>query len=1224
MLSINKNLKDYQMSIYALCKKRYLTPTKQQVRLMAVSHRLSFIIFGLSMSLLVISPNYAWANGCSSANSPVSTAVTGPCNISGTNPTFTVTQAGSISGSTYGVDNSGTGLTLTNNGATNNSAITGNSYGIRNTGTIATLNNAQGGNGITPATLALTYTGLLPTNYNIIINSATHYGQLSVTSVTGNTIFGIYGGSTVVAGTYADVLQGFSDLSHVTGTSGTYSGLSYRLVADNSHSGYWNLLFASPPAPAPPPPPNISTGSTTTISGLSGYTPVLSGGTLVLNKSDNTSAALTVASAGGIIQHPSSGSATLSGALTGTGGLTFTGTGTTVLTGANNYTGGTTVASGTLQGNTTSLQGNVTNNGTVVFDQASTGTFTGAITGTGKLVTQNTGTLVLTGNNTYTGGTQVNAGSNLSISSGSAIGTGQLDLVGSSTTPATLTTTADTTITNPITVSGDPTFNVSAGTTTTVSGVIADGVSSGDVVVQGGGTLKLTGVDTYTGPTTVSSGSSLALSGAGSIASSRVANAGTLDISGSTNGSSIKSLSGAGNTLLGSKTLTLTNANDSYSGVLSGTNGSLGIAGGTETLSGVNTYSGSTTIGAGSALALSGIASIAASSGVSNAGTFDISAASNGSAIKSLSGAGNTLLGNQTLTLSNANDSYSGVLSGTNGSLSIAGGTETLSGVNTYNGATTVNSGSSLALSGAGSIASSSSLSNAGTFDISAASNGSAIKSLSGAGNTLLGNQALTLTNANDTFSGVLSGTNGSLAVTGGTETLSGVNTYSGSTTIGAGSALALSGIASIAASSGVSNAGTFIIQNTANNVSVAGFSQAASGLLAMNIAPTHNQELLVNGTTSLAGGLTLAAAAGHYVPGHYTLLTSTGLVSGAFSNVAISSFANPTNLGYSLSYDAHDVYLNFLPNLLETQTSLQANVAALQGVYALQTGTVNNSLTYDCNNFGSRGFCVSTGGRYSNASESSANTTSAMIIGGYRINDHLRMGAAIDQNLYNTDVAQIASVRSNTPLMGAFVVWNQKADKTGLETKLATSYNNSDLIVNRSTIGTSESGQGSTALNTLSESMTASYAFKLGENYRVTPYAGVRHTSVSANAYAEQSTANVIAPLSYSGLNQESTSALLGVRLAGQVYKNTTVQTSAGFEEDMQNAVNNYSATGLAGLSAIAFNPNIQRTRAVVNFGASYELAKDHHLGFNGIYRQESFQGADTKMAYVNYSMGF
>lgn len=804
-------------------------------------------------------------------------------NLTNTNG-INVNGAGSI-----GIHNNGIISTLTNTGNITTSGEGSTGIVNESTCTINTLNNSQGGNGLTAANTALTYSGVLATKYNAIINSTTNYGQLSVSSTTGPMAFNIYGNtgttlvsgvaaSTVAVGTYAHVLQGFSSLTGITGTSGTYSGLSYSLVADNAHFGDWNLVFVS--------------SSTNILSGTYQSTNL---GDTVNPKFD-----------GGTLQ----------------------------ITSAGTITTPTTITS---------------NNGTI--DQHGlASTFSGAITDdtsgvAGKLIIENTGianqgSVTLSGANTYSGGTQVNAGANLSISSGSALGTGTLALVGSPTTPATLTTTASTTIANAITVSGDPVFNVASGTTTTASGVITDGVSSGDVVVQGGGTLNLTNTNTYTGPTTIDSGSTLALSGNGSIANSSVA------------------------------------------------------------------------------------------------------------------------------------------------------------------------------------------------------------------------------------------------------------------------------------------NSGAFNIQNTASNVSVAGFSQTSTGNLLMNISPTNNQQVNVTGAASLAGVLSLNASAGTYTAGKYTLLTANG-VTGTFGSFT-SNLSSFTRLGYTLSYDANDVYLNFLPNLLDTQSSLQANVAALQGVYALQSGTVNNSLNYDCNNFGTKGFCVSTGGRYSNASESTANTTSAMIIAGYRINDHLRIGASADQNLYNTDVAQIASVRSNTPLMGAFVVWNQNADKTGFETKLAAGYNNSDLNVNRSIVGTSEAGQGSTALNTLSESITASYAFKLGENYRLSPYAGVRHTSVSANGYTEQSTANVTTPLSYNGLNQESTSALLGLRLAGQVYKNTTVQTSAGFEEDMQNAVNNYSATGLAGLSAITFNPNIQRTRAVVNFGASYELAKGHHLGFNTIYRQESFQGVDTKMAYVNYSMGF
>jgi len=75
----------------------------------------------------------------------------------------------------------------------------------------------------------------------------------------------------------------------------------------------------------------------------------------------------------------------------GTGSLTKQNTGTVILSGANTYSGGTTVSGGTLQGTTTSLQGNIANNAGVVFDQTTTGTYSSVMSGTGSLTKQNTG-----------------------------------------------------------------------------------------------------------------------------------------------------------------------------------------------------------------------------------------------------------------------------------------------------------------------------------------------------------------------------------------------------------------------------------------------------------------------------------------------------------------------------------------------------------------------------------------------------------------------------------------------------------------------------------------------------------------------------------------------------------------------------------------------------------------------------------------------------------------
>lgn len=131
-----------------------------------------------------------------------------------------------------------------------------------------------------------------------------------------------------------------------------------------------------------------------------------------------------------------------SGVISGTGGLVKLGTGTLTLSGTNAYTGGTSVSAGTLQlgngGTSGSLAGNVADNGALAFNRSDSVTFAGVVSGNGSVAQKGTGTLTLSGTNTYTGGTSINAGTlNVTGAIGSLTAAGGTTLTGTGKVGAT-------------------------------------------------------------------------------------------------------------------------------------------------------------------------------------------------------------------------------------------------------------------------------------------------------------------------------------------------------------------------------------------------------------------------------------------------------------------------------------------------------------------------------------------------------------------------------------------------------------------------------------------------------------------------------------------------------------------------------------------------------------------------------------------------------------------
>ena len=383
------------------------------------------------------------------------------------------------------------------------------------------------------------------------------------------------------------------------------------------------------------------------------------------------------------------------------------------------------------------------------------GTFSGVIGGTGGF-TVSGGTETLGGINTYTGATTISGGTlaltgtgSISASSGVA-DNGGFDisqLTNGGTSIKTLSGSGNGFL-------GANTLTLTAANST-FSEIIADGGigggSPGSLTVSAG-TETLTGGNTFTGTTSIASGAHVVLSGSGSLASS-VADDGFFNISAITPASTtIASLSGAstGIVTLGAKTLELSNAAGTFSGVIGGTGG-LTIDTGSETLTGANTYSGATTI-TGGTLALTGTGSISGSSGVDAEGTFDISALTNGgTSISTLSGSGTgaLVLGANTLTFTGANNTFSGSVTGTGG-ITVTGGTEKFAGTTSYSGTTSVGSGAFLYLLNSGDASSAANIN--GTLNFTGATGGVSLKSLGGSGSVVLDTHTLTLVAASDNY----------------------------------------------------------------------------------------------------------------------------------------------------------------------------------------------------------------------------------------------------------------------------------------------------------------------------------------------------------------------------------------------------------------------------------------------------------------------------------------
>ena len=423
------------------------------------------------------------------------------------------------------------------------------------------------------------------------------------------------------------------------------------------------------------------------------------------------------------------------------------------------------------------------------------------------------------------------------------------------------------------------------------------------------------------------------------------------------------------------------------------------------------------------------------------------------------------------------------------------------------------------------------------------------------------------------------------------------------------------------------------------NNTLTFSFPSGTSVSQTVNISSAANLELTMNhlaGWFSDGFTVTLSANNGQSAQiscsngcsnSSINLLLAKASLAGA--TTATVTITDTTGNGWDGNYGAQFMnallfYLNNGPTTADTQASLQNTAQSLQGIYTLQNTVLANSFSYDCNVFGENDVCVSAGGRNTAVSaQSGLNNTSALLIGAYRALANVRIGGYADQNLSVNNAGTGINLGNNTPLLGVFAAWNENTDGTGTEVKVSAAYGQKNTTITRQVVGTSEAGSGSSQLNSQGAQITAKYGFAVADNTLVSPYIGMRYTQNNMGGYSEAATSSVTAPLTYSALNTNATTALAGVGISYQGIPQTHLFASAGVETDTNTSNGALSATGVSGLTPVNFNPNPVTTRPTAMLGASYDIEKNQRIGITGIYRQEAYQATASTTVMATYTVG-
>lgn len=720
-----------------------------------------------------------------------------------------------------------------------------------------------------------------------------------------------------------------------------------------------------------------------------------------------------------------------------------------------------------------------------------------------------------------------------------------------------------------------------------------------------------------------------------------------------TNTMSTGTFTGGGGTLqVNSGALTVTNPitlttgmtidenglNSTFSGVISGPGG-LVITGtdGSVTLTAQNTYTGATGITSGATLINNG--SIASSSGVLNNGTFINNGnapeiLNNGTATNSSTGTTGDITNSGTFTnagtvgavTNNSNATFTntgtiGVVAnngtfnnntgGTTGDVANTGtfiNNGTVGNVNDNTG-TFNNSGTASAVTNHNTFNNSGttgSVTNAGTFTNTGTTgdvtNNSTFNNYGNSGNvtnTNVVDNAVGGIFATLTTSGIATNEG---TITGLTTVSAGAFTNSGTTgDVNNSGAFSNSGVVNNVTNTGtfvntgtltsINNSGTFDITGAGNNLGLTTYTQTSAGTTLM----LGSQHITVSGVATLDGSLAILNPP--TAIGKYDYITA-GSISGRYASLT-------ANNNDRLSYSGTDVYLLVMPSNADVQTGVNAVASSLSNMNSLASGAFNNALGSDCSQFGESGGCVSV--NYGKTTAASGNLNSDGIVIAKSINPNFRIGVYSSNQINSSSVSGINF--NSKPTLGGFIGWNKNTDGTGLGVSVSTIQGNGNYTI----------GSNAPTVAGQANQIKATYTFTPSDKVTVTPYSGIRRTSLTVGGYTDAG----IFPMTYSEVKQSTTDLLAGVTVGKQLTEKLSGSVSVGVVKNLSYNAGNVNVTGDVGTFTAPL-PGDKYTSTAASAGLSYEVAKNKRIGFSIGFQQRGLTNTNISSIGISYTISW